>query len=199
MISLKRFFSLVGVIVLTLMLFSGCNLFDDGSTDYLTKKMNEIPIELDGYKMVKTTPQDSVIEFEGNASINGEPINITRKDGEEYDVQFKDEVLTINDKFMKLNSSVYVEIHSIWLNYYSKTTKDTNESSRIYGVFVYDDHLFIITNGLINSLSYYDSAWKYPITLYSYDFESKRVLYAGYYADFMKDEVSLKVLKKENA
>ena len=197
--SFKSFFSLLVVVMLSLTIAVGCNPFDDGSTAYLTKKMNEIPIEFDGYKMVKTTSQDSMVEFEGNASINGEPIHITKKGGEEYIIQFKDELITINDEFMRVNSSVYVEIHSIWLNYYSKTTKDTNESSRIYGVFVYDDHLFIITNGLINSLSYYDSAWKYPITLYSYDFESKRVLYAGYYADFMKDEVSLKVLKKENA
>ena len=197
--SLKRFFSLLVVVTLSLTIVAGCNPFDDGSTAYLTKKMDEIPIEFDGYKMVKTTSQDSMVEFEGNASINGEPIHITKKGGEEYIIQFKDELITINDEFLRVNSSVYVEIHSIWLNYNSKTTKDTNESSRIYGVFVYDDNLFIITNGLRNSLSKYDCAWKYPITLYLYDFESKRVLYAGYYSDFRKDEVSLKVLKKENA
>ncbi len=174
-------------------MFSACNPFDNGSTAYLTKKMDEIPIECDGYEIVKTTAQDSIIGFEGSYSINGESIEITGNGGEEYVVLFKDEVLIINDEFMRTNSRVYVEIHAIWLNYYSKSTQDTNASSRIYGVFVYDDNLFIITNGLRNSLSQYDCAWKYPITLYLYDFESESIFYAGYYSEFRKDEVSLKI------
>lgn len=191
--------SLTIAFITILLTLVGCNPFDNGSTAYLTKKMDEIPIECDGYEIGKTTVQDSMIGVEGVYSINGESIEITRNGGEEYVILFKDEVLTINDEFMRINSRVYVEIHAIWLNYYSKSTQDTNASSRIYGVFVYDDNLFIITNGLRNSLSQYDCAWKYPITLYLYDFESESIFYAGYYSDFRKDEVSLKILKKENA
>ncbi len=190
--------SFIIVFMIILFVFAGCRL-DDGSTAYLTQKMNEIPIECDRYEIVKTTAQDSMIGFEGSALINGESIEITRNGGEEYVIQFKDEAIIINDEFMRTNSCAYVEIHAIWLNYYSKSTQDTNASSRIYGVFVYDDNLFIITNGLRNSFSQYDCAWKYPITLYLYDFESDSIFYAGYYSDFRKDEVSLKVLKKENA
>lgn len=190
--------SFIIIILVISFIFSACNPFDNTSGDYLTKKMDEISIEFEGYEIVKTTAQDTMVGFEGNATINEEPIQISRNGGEEYVIQFRNKTIAINDDFMRENCRAYVEIHSIWINYYSKTTQGTNESSRIYGVFVYDNNLFIITNGLRNSLSQYDCAWKYPITLYLYNFESGNVLYAGYYSDFRKDVTSLKVLKKEN-
>ena len=158
------------------------------------KSVDEVR-KVDGYELVKSTREDSVVGFEGSVFINGEPILITKSGGEDYVIQYKNKTITINDEFMRLNSEVYVEIHSIWINYYSQTTSQYARS-RIYSVFVYDNNLFIITNGLFDSLSGYNVAGKYPITLYLYDFDSSNILYVDYYSDFMKGEASLKVLKK---
>ena len=174
----------------------GCKIFfDNGTKEILQEHMEKILPEVDGYELVKSTREDSVVGFEGSVFINGEPILITKSGGEDYVIQYKNKTITINDEFMRLNSEVYVEIHSIWINYYSQTTSQYARS-RIYSVFVYDNNLFIITNGLFDSLSGYNVAGKYPITLYLYDFDSSNILYVDYYSDFMKGEASLKVLKK---
>ena len=176
----------------------GCkNFFDNGTMEILQEQMGKFLPEVDGYELVKSTREDSVVGFEGSVFINGEPILITKSGGEDYVIQYKDKTITINDEFMRLNSRVYVEIHSIWINYYSQTTSQYARS-RIYSVFVYDNNLFIITNGLFDTLSGYNVAGKYPITLYLYDFVSSNILYVDYYSDFMQGEASLKVLKEEN-
>ena len=174
----------------------GCkNFFDNGTKEILQEQMEKILPEVDEYELVKSTREDSVVGFEGSVFINGEPILITKSGGEDYVIQYKNKTITINDEFMRLNSEVYVEIHSIWINYYSQTTSQYARS-RIYSVFVYDNNLFIITNGLFDSLSGYNVEGKYTITLYLYDFDSSNILYVDYYSDFMKGEASLKVLKK---
>lgn len=64
--SLKSFFSLLVVVTLSLTIAVGCNPFDDGSTAYLTKKMNEIPIEFDGYELIECEPlKETIYNFQG--------------------------------------------------------------------------------------------------------------------------------------
>ena len=46
------------IVIITIFKLSGCNPnpFDDGSTAFLTEKMNEIPIEYDGYELIVYDP-----------------------------------------------------------------------------------------------------------------------------------------------
>lgn len=47
--------SFIIIILVISFIFSACNPFDNTSGDYLTKKMDEISIEFEGYEIVKTT------------------------------------------------------------------------------------------------------------------------------------------------
>ena len=202
--SLKRFFSLVGVIVFTLTLFSGCNPFDNGSTAYLTKKMDEIPIEFDGYEFSEEiTSETSTQHFQGVVEFNGSMLEIQYQynsdDGNNYDylIKYKDKSWFIDDEFMREKSETYVNISHIWRDF--KDGYDFYQKSNILGVYIFDGHLFIITDGIIERMNRTNCCGSAPITLYFFDLKSEKVFYAGYYQKYIEQNVALSIIKKEKA
>ena len=47
------------ILIFIALLFTGCNLFDNGSTKYLTQKMDEIQLEFKGYEFNITSSKQT--------------------------------------------------------------------------------------------------------------------------------------------
>ena len=200
---LKRIFSMVVVGVLALTIFTGCNPFDDGSTAYLTKKMDEIPIEFEGYEFSEEiTSAPSTYHFQGEVEFNGSMLEIQYKyktdEGERYDyyIKYKDKSWFIDDEFMRQKSETYVKISHVWCDF-KEGYDDLYQKSDILGVYPYDGQLFIVTDGIEVRLRRVNCLGCIPITLYVLDLTTEKVYYAGYFQDYKEPDVSLRITKKE--
>lgn len=186
-ISIKTVFLPI-IISIVLLVSVGCNPFDNGSNAYLEKYMTAIPIEFDGYELCS----GSLDEFNGEVTINDTTVIInSRASGYNgsYSITVNGKEIFINDEFMREKSEAYVYIHDVWLDF--KTAKEYHRQhhgvSSIYGVYAFDNNLFIITSGLFDRLTMKINVFGvYPITLYKYDIATGRVLYCGYYNHYDK-------------
>ena len=202
--SLKSFFSLSVVVILALTIVVGCYSFDNGSTAYLTKKMDEIPIEFDGYEFSEEiTNETSTQHFQGVVEFNGSMLEIQYQyisdDGSNYDylIKYKGKSWFIDDEFMREKSETYVNISHIWCDF--EDGYDFYQRSNILGVYPFEGHLFIITDGIIERMISTNCCGSAPITLYFFDLKSEKVLYAGYYQKYTNENVPLSITKKEKA
>lgn len=199
---LTKFNAIFLVVFLTVILVvSGCscNPFDNGSVEYLTKKMNEIPIECRGYKIIYST-EETIRNFEGTVTVKGVEVNIKKGEGKnakDYIINYNDKEIHINNEYMREKSNIYVYIHDIWKNFEQLKQKETGES-RIFSVYGFDDKLFIVTNGLLSSWTdATDVLSEYPITLYEFNIETEEVLYAGYLNDYTDPQIGVVIKKTE--
>lgn len=190
------------VLMIILSIFSACNPFDNGSTAYLTKKMDEIPIEFEGYEFSEEiTNGTSTQHFQGVVEFNGSMLEIQYQykgdDGKSYDyfIKYKDKSWFIDDEFMRKKSEAYVNISHIWCDF--KSGYDFYQKSNILGVYPFDGYLFIITDGIIERMIRTNCCGSAPITLYFFDLKSEKVLYAGYYQKYIEQNVALSIIKKE--
>lgn len=156
---------------------SGCEPPLKDAAMYLTQKMNEIPIEFFGYKLVTTADSlDSIDMYQGETTFQDKSINIERG-GFGYIIHFDGKEYKIDDAYMREKSEVYKKIHRIW---YERGTLNQEGTSKIFSVCVYDNKLFIVTNGIGNNIIARPDL-SYPVTLYYFDIETETVLYADYY------------------
>ena len=190
----KRFLAmlLMGCLtVLTLFSFVGCRRAEPETFEYLTKKMNEFPIEYPGYQLVREEPPNKTIYwYDGTGIVRGEPIEIFCVDIDAT-VTYRGETRVITPEFVRERNETYRKILQIW--------GDEEKSAKLasmYSVYPYDDELFIITVG-IRRRSYYTARGFSPITLYHYDWEADVVKYAGYYNEYVYSNYALKLIKNE--
>ncbi len=205
---MQKLFQIISVTIVVVILTTtlvGCNPFDNGSTAYLTQKMDEIPIEFDGYELVRINSlANSINGFSGQATVNGTVVAVESYVGDygyDYLLIYDDNRILICDEFMRQKSEVYVKIHDIWCNYGQITNASNRKSghSQIYSLYVFDDNLFIITNGLqstwtqkINVIGFY------PITLYKYDLIEEKIYYAGYLSVYNNAQLYITIKHKED-
>lgn len=97
---------------------------------------------------------------------------------------------------MREKSEIYVKISHIWHDF-KKGYETFYRTSEILGIYPFDDHLFIITDGIKVRLNNINCDGSAPITLYVFDLESEKVLYAGYYKQYAKSNIALSIIKKE--
>lgn len=197
--------SLTIAFITILFTLSACNPFDNGSTAYLTKKMDEIPIEFEGYEISETQGSKIIKEFEGTVVIDNVLVCINKQTGSygDYKIIINNNEILVDNEFMRQKSEIYVQIHSLWLNYKKINSKynQIEGSSRIYSIFAFDNNLFIVTNGLhfswtqkVNVIGFY------PVTLYRYDIKNDSVMYAGYCKDYTNgDDKTLKIMNRGEA
>lgn len=199
-----RIISLILVLVTGMLAFSGC-ILENGSNDYLTKKMNEIPVEFDGYELIPgsmTYSTDQVISIgdtDITVKLGDAAVTIESHWDESWSITFDGKEIVVNDEFMREKSDVYVRIHDIWCNSekYSEYCKSAGKS-KIYNVRVFDDKLFILTNGLkYRWSSKFNVIGFYPITLYVLDLKTEKVYYAGYFSNYGNPEIDVKIAKTE--
>ena len=134
------------IIVIIIALFKLCGCFNNGSRSFLTEKMNEIPIEYDGYELIAYDPWiETVYHFEGEVEFHGSTMKIEydyKIDGKTYSdylVNYRDKTLYINDEFMRERSETYVRIHRIWQTF--KEGSKIEGISEIMGVYPFDGQL----------------------------------------------------------
>jgi len=193
---------IVAIVLIFITLFlTGCNPFDNGSTKYLTQKMDEIPLEYDGYELVSAIGTDYLYNIQGQVNYNGQTINVTKGyyigdnfHPDDYCIETDTKTIYVNNEYMRKKSEVYVQIHNIWVGWRNSTAGIGTSS--IMSINVYDNQLFIITNGLHQQLNQYQKISNYPISLYHFDLENETILYAGYYNDFSNALPAIKICKK---
>lgn len=190
------------VLMIILSIFSACNPFDNGSTAYLTKKMDEIPIEFEGYKLIVYDPLiNTVYHFEGEVEFNGSMLEIQyrykNEDGKscDYFVKYKDKCWYIDDEFMRQKSETYVQISHSWNDF--KGYDNTCIPSRIMAIYPFDNRLFIVTDGIEDRVMRINCQGCIPITLYVFDLDDEKVYYAGYYRDYNKPDRLVGITKSD--
>lgn len=202
---LTRTMAFIVVIAIAMVALGACNCnpFDNGSTAFLTEKMNEIPIEYDGYELVVYGSSLKLVNsFKGEVEFNGEIMNIEfgyEIDGKSfsgYRVNYKDKTLYINDEFMRERSETYVKINRIWRTF-SSDYINFDGNSEIMAVYPFDDLLFVVTNGVIGGIDRTQVIVTIPITLYILNWESEKVYYAGYFQDYSEPDRFLSIAKKQ--
>ena len=202
---LTRTMAFIVVIAIAMVALGACNCnpFDNGSTAFLTEKMNEIPIEYDGYELVFYEPSlELIYHFEGNLEFNGSTMDmqcgyeINEKFFRDYRVNYKDKTLYINDEFMREKSATYVKISRIWRTFKSKNI-NFEGNSKIIAVYPFDDLLFIVTDGIEDRVKAVNCDGCIPTTLYVLDWDSENVYYAGYLQDYSQPHRFLSVIKKQ--
>lgn len=201
---LTRTMAFIVVIAIAMVALGACNCnpFDNGSTAFLTEKMNEIPIEYDGYELIVYNPlTETVYHFEGEVELNGATMDIRygyEIDGKffrDYQVNYKDKTLYINDEFMREKSETYVKISRIWRTFKSWNINYEGHSD-IMAVYPFDGLLFIVTDGIKDRVMSINCNDCIPVTLYVLDWDSEKVYYAGYYRDYSEHNIPVSIIKK---
>lgn len=197
---------IVAIVLIFITLFlTGCNPFDNGSTKYLTQKMDEIPLEFEGYEFTTTSSRqtESPRAF-GQVTFGDTTIEIKKgyhtEEGSyrhEYYIESKDKTIYLNDEYMREKSPTYVQIHDIWRNWDKRPYPDSGPcESEVYRLFVYDNHLFVATNGLKSTWTIKVNVFGLmPVTLYMFDIETEKFYYAGYISDYTNPNPYLTIQK----
>jgi len=190
----KRFLATVLSVclaVLTLFSFVGCG-YEPETFEYLTKKMNEFPIEYPGYQLVKRDfGEKTIFRYDGMGIVGGEPIDIfcgTYR----AKVTYRGETRVITPEFVRERSETCRKILQIW-----GEEEEQAKATKMYSVYAYDDELFILTVGLQRGMMSHTARNASPITLYHYDWETDVVKYAGYYGEYDSPSIALKIIKNE--
>ena len=167
--------------VLTLFSFVGCG-YEPETFEYLTKKMNEFPIEYPGYQLVKDELRNAdVYMYDGTGIVRGDPIEIFCGTYSAK-VTYRGETRVITPEFVRERNETYRKILRIWGEGQAITV-------HMYSVYAYDDELFILTEGLQTKMMSKTARNMTPITLYYYDWETDIVSYAGYYGEYREESV----------
>ena len=188
----KRFLAMLLTGCLTVLtLFSFISCAEPKTLEYLTKKMDEFPIEYPGYQLVKYNIEEwdkSICHYDGTGIIRGEIAEMWCGNVN-AEVTYRGETREITPEFVRERSETYRKILQIWGEGQAIATE-------MYSVYAYDDELFILTEGLHTRLTLSVKNMT-PITLYHYDWETDVVKYAGYYDEYEHERESLRIEKKE--
>ena len=136
---------------------------------FLYEKMSEIPIEYEGYYLGST---DEEIPVNDNKYIFRDKLLIVEEEKIIYDNK---EIIT-DSNFMEERSQVFYYINHIW-----DEKVENNQQEVHIKATVFDDKIFILTNGLFLSFAATVRSMS-PLVLYYYDIDADEILYCGFYA-----------------
>ena len=161
---------LTSLLVCVFLCCSGCKKgwFAD-EHKFLYEKMSEIPIEYEGYYLGST---DEEIPVNDNEYIFRDKLLIVEEEKIIYDNK---EIIT-DSNFMEERSQVFYYINHIW-----DEKVENNQQEVHIKATVFDDKIFILTNGLFLSFAATVRSMS-PLVLYYYDIDADEILYCGFYA-----------------
>ena len=161
---------LTSLLVCVFLCCSGCKKgwFSD-EHEFLYRKMSEIPIEYEGYYLGST---DEEIPVNDNEYIFRDKLLIVEEEKIIYDNK---EIIT-DSNFMEERSQVFYYINHIW-----DEKVENNQQEVHIKATVFDDKIFILTNGLFLSFAATVRSMS-PLVLYYYDIDADEILYCGFYA-----------------
>lgn len=160
----------------------------------VNEQMSGFRFECEEYFLTDDSEADEIPENSQNEEefvLKGKPIFITYNKFDSFFVRYDGIETEISDSFMKETSQVYGDIHRIWDEWDKKNGFEiTKKKSETVRVFVYDDELFIITDGWVNGI--WDSIGRaIPVLLFKYDIQKNRLYYCDY--DYVYDIRYIKI------
>ena len=179
---------------------------------FLIKKISELTVEVDGYKLItwrelkelnsNTNPNYNTYGYFSNSQygslsykINGELVKIENSELLYPTMYYKDTVIEISTQYLEETCPVYKNSHNAWTsNNTFLTSHYQNEEEFSFAEF--DNKFFMITH-FVTTLPLDKTKYEYPVMLYMYDFDTEHFLYAGSYLDVV-EETDLVVVKSED-
>ena len=142
----RRLLAIILSIIFCLCLFTGCKKgWYADEHEFLYEKMSEIPIEYEGYYL-ETNNSDPTLEFEGEYNLNKSKLIVEYKGDMGFVIKYNENEILINSAFLQERSNIYNDINKIWEGKLEEGR--AQEISAIEHVVVFDDKIFIITEGL---------------------------------------------------
>ena len=174
----KRILAIILSAVSCLCLFTGCKKgWYADEHKFLYEKMSEIQIEYSGYSLEENNTEYMIQHEGGEYTYQGEELIISY--GAFFKINLKNYETIIDVAFMEERSSVYNDINKIWEGKLEEGR--AQEISAIEHVVVFDDKIFIITEGLKVHLAG-SVKGETPYVLYYYDIDVDKVYYCGFYS-----------------
>ncbi|MDY4186661.1 MAG: hypothetical protein SOX77_02220 [Candidatus Borkfalkiaceae bacterium] len=191
----KKFLTIILTIVFCLCLFTACKGCFADEHKFLYEKMNEIPVEYEGYYLEKCggSSDENVFTGKDHAEyvFRNKPLIVSEKNTMLnnapfvcYTVVYDEKEILIDAEFMEKRSAVYDRINHIWDGKLNENFK--SKTSELAGVAVYDEKIFIITCGLDTGLAGTVKG-ESPYVLYFYDIDEDKILYCNFYAGELND------------
>ena len=171
---MKKFIAIILSVISCLCIFAGCNKgwFAD-EHKFLYEKMSEIPVEYDGYYFVNVHDTEEAITKDTNEYIFRDKPLLVEKNKIIYD----DKEIIVDINFMEKRSQTFKYINHLW----DEKVENNIQETRISGISVFDNKIFIGTCGLKHRLSG-NARGVTPFVLFYYDFDLDRIYYCGFYA-----------------
>jgi len=144
---------------------------------FLYERMNEISIEYSGYSLEENNTDYMIQHKGGEYTCQDEKLIVSY--GDSFKINFKNNETIIDVAFMEERSTVYNDINKIWEGKLEKG--GAQETSEIEHVVVFDNKIFIITEGLKVHLAG-SVKGETPYVLYYYDIDADMVYYCGFYS-----------------
>lgn len=192
-------------LIICLFSFAGCY---KSELKFLIKNMDKFATECEEYSLFVSDVEINLPEYayegthyeeSGDLSFKGKPLSVNyNEDDKDYKIKYADIERTISDSYMKLKSDTYRNIHRLWNDYNnSKKIEREPSESRIVGLRIYDDNLFVLTNG-IEDVSLVKTVRGYiPLLLFKYDIITEEFSYCGYHFSEEKTKEYTYIIKNK--
>lgn len=197
--------SILLCLIICLFSFAGCY---KAELKFLIKNMDKFTTECEEYSLFVSDVEINLPEYayegthyeeSGDLNFKGETLSVNyNEDDRDYKIKYAGIERTISDSYMKLKSDTYRNIHRLWNDYNnSKKIEQEPSESRIVGIRIYDDNLFVLTNG-IKDVSLVKSIMGYiPFLLFKYDFLTEEFSYCGYHFSEEKTKEYIYIIKNK--
>lgn len=153
----------------------------DKERKWLDGYMSKIAVDITGYELCD--PSDGgavkVENVSGEYTVQGVELTLFTTGRDYFEITFNDTTLVLDAEFINARTEVYSKINSMWSEY-DKTEPPTCLMSRVEAVTVYEDKLYIFTNGITANL-WGGCRGQYPTVMYQYDILTDEFFYLGYY------------------
>ena len=169
----RRLLAIILSIISCMCLFSGCKGWYADEHKFLYEKMSEIQVEYDGYYFENVHGTEEAITKDTNEYIFRDKTLLVEKNKIIYD----DKEIIVDINFMEKRSQTFNYINHLW----DEKVENNIQETRISGISVFDNKIFIGTCGLKNQLSG-SARGVTPFVLFYYDFDLDRIYYCGFYA-----------------
>jgi len=154
--------------------------------EYMGNYLSNIEKDKEGYSLIIQTEADGdSIKYEladENVIISGNNYQIDMlivDDCRCFSLKYDETTITFDYDFMSNNSSEFVQIENIWANYNEDSERTYFGKSDVIYPFVYDNHLYILTNDSSNDFFGAHLTWEYhiPLVMYEYDLTTGEIYY----------------------
>lgn len=168
--------------------------------------MDCIPKDIEGYELVECQSDDPDIitrlkepqTIEAETTRGKEEITISQEGYalEPYSIiTTPDETIVVNDEYLTEHVVEYALVRMMWRLY-----NDVDHSHELYNIVcIFDDKIFIVVLGHDTSDFIGTPPGEVPATLFIYDVEASKFLYAGYREELDRiDTEYIKIVKTDN-